>query len=198
MKITFPAGPAGERGLSLIEALIAMALLLLIAIGILPLFTRAMINNAAGSQATQTANHARGQIEDLTQLSFNNLALRVDAGAERLTDDAYFSGAPLGQGDEHWEAPGAGNGTVLAQRTTRVRQFSLNSLDDSDSDGIIDKIEGLVDGDEDGEFDNPQPSGTAVQFLHVKEVAVEVVTPRAPNSPLGTAPTYQVRTIKSY
>lgn len=195
-------GRAGERGLSLIEALIAMALLLVVAIGILPLFTRAMVNNAAGSEATQTANHARGQLEDLAQLSFNNVALRLAGGTELLTRDDYFSGVLLEQGDEHWDEPEGGDGAVLFERTTRVRQFSLNGLDDADSDNIIDGIQGLTDADHDGEFDNPLSDGTAVQFLHVKEVAVEVVTPRAagggPAGPLGAAPTYQVRALKSF
>lgn len=195
-------GRAGERGLSLIEALIAMALLLLVAIGILPLFTRSMVNNAAGSEATQTANHARGQLEDLAQLSFNNVALRLDGDAQLLTRDDYFSGVLLEQGDERWEEPGDGDGVVLFQRTTRVQQFSLNGLDDTDSDNVIDGIDGLTDGDDDGELDNPLPDGTAAQFVHLKEVAVEVVTPRAagggPAGPLGAAPTYQVRALKAF
>ncbi len=83
-----------------------------------------------------------------------------------------------------------------------MQQFSLNGLDDTDADNVIDGIQGLADADGDGEFDNPLPDGTAVQFLHVKEVAVEVVTPRAaaggPAGPLGAAPTYQVRALKSF
>jgi type II secretory pathway pseudopilin PulG len=195
-------GRAGERGLSLIEALIAMALLLLVAIGILPLFTRSMVNNAAGSEATQTANHARGQLEDVAQLSFNNVALRLAGGNQLLTEDAYFSGELMEQGDEHWETAGNGTGLVLYNRTTRVRQYSLNGLVDSDADNVIDGIEGLTDADDDGEFDNPMPDGTATQFLHIKEISVEVITPRAANGrnagPLGSAPTYQVRSFKSF
>ncbi len=195
-------GRAGERGLSLIEALIAMALLMLVAIGILPLFTRSMINNAAGSEATQTANHARAQLEDLAQLSFNNVALRIDDGAELLTRDDYFAGTLLEQGDERWEEPGDGDGVVLFQRITRVQQFALHGPIDSDSDNVLDGIEGLTDEGADGEFDDPQPAGTPTQFLHLKEVAVELVTPRGaaggPAGPLGSAPTYQVRSFKAF
>lgn len=195
-------GRAGERGMSLIEALIAMALLLLVAIGILPLFTRAMVNNAAGSEATQTANNARAQLEDLAQLSFNNVALRLDGGDELLTVEEYYMGQPMVQGDERWAPANSDTEQVLYERTTRVRQFSLNGLQDDDADNVIDSIDGIGDGDHDGEFDNPLPDGTDTQFVHLKEVAVEIVTPRATNSggpgPLGAAPTYHVRTFKAY
>lgn len=195
-------GRAGERGMSLIEALIAMALLLLVAIGILPLFTRAMVNNAAGSEATQTANNAREQLEDLGQLSFNNVALRLTGGNQLLTVEDYYMGEPMVQGDERWAPEDSISEQVLYERTTRVRQFSLNGLRDDDADNVIEVIDGIVDDDEDGEFDNPLPEGTDTQFVHLKEVAVEIVTPRAGNSggpgPLGAAPTYHVRTFKAY
>jgi type II secretory pathway pseudopilin PulG len=194
----------GERGLSLIEALIAMALLLLVAIGILPLFTRAMVNNAAGSEATQAANHARQQLEELGQLPFNNDVLAIAAGNQLLTEDAYFSGDQNRQGDEFFAAAGAGNGFELWDRTTRVRQFGMRGVVDDDADNVIDGLVGLEDDNDDGEIDSPLAAGTDVAFVHFKELSVELASPRDDPSgargpgPLGAAPAYRVRTFKSF
>lgn len=198
-----PADPprvSAESGLSLIEALIAMALLLLVAIGILPLFTRSILNNAAGSEATQTANGARVQLEEVTRLPFNNVALRLAGGSELLTRQVYFATDRNVLGDETWVDAGSVTGQVLYNRATRVRQFGLNAPIDENADNIVDGFEGLVDGDGNGEFDNPLADGTDPQFVHFKEVAVEVARPgdRASGGPVGRAPTYRVRAIKSF
>lgn len=197
----------GESGLSLIEALIAMALLLLIAIGILPLFTRAMVNNAAGSEATATANHARHRLEELGQLPFNNLALQITAGDELLVQDRYFAGDQNVQGDEHWDAIGAGAGFELSHRTTRVRQFRLvfpPGAIDENLDNVVDGLGGLQDLDLDGEFDAQVSATTDISSIHLKEVSVELASPRDDPTgargpgPLGAAPAYRVRELKMF
>lgn len=201
---TPPTGRRGERGLTLIEALIALALLLLMAIGVLPLFTRAMVNNAAGSEATQVANHARFQLENIAQLPFNNVATDVTAGNELLVQDHWYVGDPEVQGDELWAAPGAGTGFAQWDRTTRIRQFSINAADDTDADNIIDVLRGLADADDDGEFDDPLVGGTDTAFIHVKEVGVELASSRddptgaRESGPLGASPAYRVRWLKPY
>jgi len=205
-RVTLPSR-RGERGLSLIEALIAMALLLLMAIGILPLFTRAMVNNAAGSEATHSANHARHRLDELGQLPFNNDALEVTAGNELLLQDRYFSGNQHLQGDEDWDAVGAGSGFELWDRTTRVRQFRLvfpPGAVDTDLDGVIDALSGLDDTDDDGEFDAPLGPTPDLSSIHLKEIAVELASPRDDptgargTGPLGAAPAYRVRTLKQF
>jgi hypothetical protein len=193
--------------MSLVEALIAMALLLLVAIGILPLFTRAMVNNAAGSEATHAANHARHRLEELGQLPINNLALEVTAGNELLTRDRYFSGVEMIQGDEEWDAAGAGTGFETWLRTTRVRQFRLidpPGAIDADLDLVVDALGGLEDGNQDGEFDNPLGPTPDISSIHLKEISVELVSPRDDPSGareagvLGAAPAYRVRELKPF
>jgi type II secretory pathway pseudopilin PulG len=207
MTPTFDLATArGERGMSLVEALIAMALLLLVAIGILPLFTRAMVNNAAGAESTLAANHARHRLEELGQLPITNIALEVSTGNQLLTQDQYFSGQNA-RGDEEWDAAGAGTGFETWLRTTRVRQFRL--LDppgaiDADLDGVVDGIGGLEDADEDGEFDNPLGPTTDLSSIHIREISVELVSPRDDPSGargagvLGAAPAYRVRELKQF
>lgn len=198
----------GARGMSLVEALIAMALLLLVAIGILPLFTRAMVNNAAGGEATAVANHARYRLEELGQLPFNNDALTVQNGVEVMVADHYFSGDPNRQGDEIWAAAGSGTGAEVRDRTSRVRQFRLidpPGAIDADLDGVIDGLGGLADTDEDGEFDDPQGPTLDITTVHLKETSVELVNPRDdPADPnrragaLGAAPPYRVRSFRAF
>jgi len=189
----------GERGMSLVEALIAMALLLLVAIGILPLFTRAMVNNAAGSEATAVANHARHRLEELGQLPFNNLAMTIEDGNERLTADVYYSGDFNAQGDETWAQAGSGSGAQLRDRVSRVRQFELvdpPGAVDSDLDGVVDGFGGFGDEDRDGEFDDPLgPVDPAA--VDLKEISVELVSPRQ-GGPLGTSPRYRVRNLRAF
>lgn len=196
-----------ERGMSLVEALLAMALLLLVAIGILPLFTRAMVNNAAGGEATAVANHARHRLEEFGQLPFNNLALTIEDGNERLTADVYYSGDDNAQGDETWAQAGSGSGAQLRDRVSRVRQFRLvdppGAIDD-DLDGVIDGLGGLTDDPADGEFDDPLDDTTDITTVHLKEISVELVNPRddpanpGGGGPLGASPPYRVRTFRAF
>jgi len=48
-----------DAGFSIIEALIAAAILLIIALGLLPLFTRSISDNVSGNDATQATNGSR-------------------------------------------------------------------------------------------------------------------------------------------
>ncbi len=115
--------PRSPRGFTLIEVLISAALLLVIAIGILPLFTRSIISNAEGYDHTQVANAARARSEEFFQLPFNSPELTLLAGTKRVYDE-YFS-----EQTRVWV-----DGTVPAgeealwTRTTTIRQYSVNDL----------------------------------------------------------------------
>ena len=55
---TVPRPRHSEAGFSLIEGLIAAALLLLVLVSILPLFTQSMLNNATGNDSSYISNAA--------------------------------------------------------------------------------------------------------------------------------------------
>jgi type II secretory pathway pseudopilin PulG len=78
-----PSTRPPEGGFSLIEVLIASVLLLFIALGIIPMFVMAMQSNVAGQDHTVAANHARGRLEQLMQLPFDDPILTITAGTER-------------------------------------------------------------------------------------------------------------------
>ena len=68
-----PAAPlASEAGFSVIEGLIAALLLLIVTLGILPLFSRAMNNNVKGNDSTRQSNAAIDAFESAVALPFNS------------------------------------------------------------------------------------------------------------------------------
>lgn len=162
---------ARSEGFSLIEGVVAAALLLAIAMGTLPLFTRSMINNEGGSDFTQLANAAKGRAEELFELPFDSPLLAITAGSERVFDE-YFS-----QRDKIWkpgvEADATADGDLaLLRRTATIRQFNVNDLNTP--------------------LDNSAPPGS----VQIREITVQVQSTRA-GSPLGPGKQTAVRVFKS-
>jgi hypothetical protein len=159
------------QGFSLIEGVVAAAVLLAIALGILPLFTRSMINNEGGSDFTQISNAAKGRAEELFELPFNSPLLAITARTERVFEE-YFS-----QRDKLWmpgvEADATADGDLaLMRRTSTIRQFNVNDL--------------LTP------LDNSAPPGS----VQIREIVVQVQSTRT-GSPLGPGKETAVRVFKS-
>ena len=68
---------SSEAGFSIIEGLIAALLLLVVTLGILPLFSRAMNNNLKGNDSTRRSNAAIDSFEAQQGLLFNSGAMTV-------------------------------------------------------------------------------------------------------------------------
>jgi len=152
----------GDAGFSIIEALIAAAILLVIALGLLPLFTRSISDNVSGNDASQATNGSRTEVEELLQMPFNNTRLEIPAGAmEQTSKDFWTAGdaGKIGDDKEGWTSNAASRGTVLWNRTTEVRQYSISDLDD-------------------GTLDHPQPGGTEPTFIQIKELTVMIENPK--------------------
>jgi prepilin-type N-terminal cleavage/methylation domain-containing protein len=157
-----PAARRPDAGFSLIEALIAAAILLIIALGLLPLFTRSINDNVSGNDASQATNYSRTEVEELLQMPFNNKRIVVpDGSMVGQTKDFWTAGdlTKIGDTDEGWWADAAGHGNALWNRTTEVRQYSISDLDD-------------------GNLDHPQPGGTQPTFIQLKEVTVIIENPK--------------------
>jgi Tfp pilus assembly protein PilV len=170
-----------EGGFSLVEAAIAAAILLIIALGLIPLFTRSMLDNSSGNDSTQASNHGKTRLEELIQLPFNHQSLAVTAGQPfSQTTESWTQGSvdELGDPLEGW-APGvpAGRGQILWQRVTRVSQYSISDLDD-------------------GVLDDPQPGGTQPNFIHLKQI--EVVLDSQRSSVIGGGRDLTLRVIKPF
>jgi hypothetical protein len=180
------------RGFTLVEVLVAGALLLVITLGTLPLFTRALRDNRSGAESTEVSNVARSALESFFQLPWDSPRIVLAAGdlsggtTKALGD--YYS-----LNDDRWKACAAAlpdcdpaNCSVPADdparwmRVTCVRQFGNEDVTD---DGVLSDDEALA-------FD-ADPS-----LVHLKEIVVRVQGAR--QSPVfGPAKRITVRTLKS-
>jgi type II secretory pathway pseudopilin PulG len=179
-----PASRRGEAGFTVVEGLVAAAILLLIAIGLLPLFARSILNNARGSDYTQATSHATSNLEDLQRLPFDNTDIAVAPAAQsvqavRYTDAGFGTGRPVGKQDWSATAPPPGE-TTLWVRSTEVRQFGISALDD----GVIKDDEAL-------------PGGTAPIFVQLKQIEVEMQSGKADSATGGISP-LRFRLLKSF
>jgi len=174
------ADARGPRGFSLIEVLIAALLLLVILLGIVPLFLRAMSSRQAGRESTAVGSYARTRAETLLQLPFNHPDLTVPGGAAQLEVVEYLDGAT-----HQWSQDPALAPQAIWVRTTRVRQFGSADLLDGDTDG---------DGNH---LDLPLPGGTNPRSIQLKEIEVAIESPRD-GGPLGAAEEITVRVLKAF
>lgn len=71
----------GERGLTLIEVLVAATILALALLGLAPMFTGAVRSNASANQLTNANTLAREKLEELSGYPRNNARLTVTTGA---------------------------------------------------------------------------------------------------------------------
>jgi prepilin-type N-terminal cleavage/methylation domain-containing protein len=167
-------------GFSMIESLIAAAILLIIALGLLPLFSRAINDNVSGNDATQATNGSRTQLEELLQVPFNNTRLAVPGGAKELTAADFWTRGndkQTGSADEGWWNNPSGHGLVLWRRTTKVRQYSISDLAD-------------------GKLDTPLAGDTQPTFVQLKEVEVVVENPK--KNLIGNGQGITLRVIKPF
>ncbi len=139
-----PAAPpsASEAGFSIIEGLIASLLLLVVTLGILPLFSRAMNNNVKGNDSTRESNGAIDAFETAVSLPFNSGDMTVPAGATSVVVDDTLAikkiATPTGGSDQaisaRWELPtalGSFDRPMLNRRRT-LQQFSFDDFTDSE------------------------------------------------------------------
>ena len=165
-----------SAGFSLVEVLIGTAILVIVAVGILPLFASSIRSNREGNDSTQVSNFARERLEEFFELPFNSSSLTLNAGTERLYEE-YYSVE-----DRDWKTGGPptdGTDPALWTRDTRVRQYSVRALED----GVLEVDEALV-------------AGSPASEIHLKEVEVTVES-TARSGFLGPGKQLTVRTLKA-
>lgn len=128
----------GQAGFSLIEGLMAAGLLLVIAVSILPLFTRALESNVSGSRSSQMSTFVSADLEEVNQLTVDRDEWEVAAsGGVRTLIPMFWDTGPLFStpgipeqlGDEQWidDADDA-LGLVIWSRNVSIRKYSLSDL----------------------------------------------------------------------
>jgi type II secretory pathway pseudopilin PulG len=164
-----------EAGFNLIEMMIGITLLFIIALAVVPLFSRAASLNSSGRESTVVSGYGRAAHEEYSQMLFTAPLLTITSGSELVTNEVWVPETvtstdpndPLDPALGEWVAPGAVAGRRPHwRREVRVRQFSVNDLHDN------------------GEFDSPLDATSDFNFVHLKEVQVEVEGVRE-GGPLG-------------
>lgn len=173
-------GPSRRRqlGFSMIETLIAAALIGIIAIGIIPLFTRAMVDNMAGADYTRVTNYAKSKEEDFHRIPFSQPTIQVQAGQDKLLTTEFMDPATL-----QWvQDPLLPKNNPLAvwTRTTTYTQYNVFNTD-------VSKL-----------FDNPIVGGSVgLDAIHVIQAQVQVKSVST-IGPLGGRRTTLVRYLKVF
>lgn len=158
-------------GFSLIEVMVAGVILLVIALGLVPLYTRSVRSNVEGFDYTQVANSARSRADELFQLPFDSPRLTVPGGETVLEFQDFYSHAEHRWMEQaEWDTDG-GDDTALFTRTTTVRQFAV------------------------GDMTNPLPGNAPPETIHLKEITVAVAGGRT--AVLGGGKAIAVRLFKS-
>lgn len=159
------------KGFSLIEALMAAVVVLMIAVGVLPMFTRATINNVAGIDYTRVTNEARSRGEEFFQLAFNSEPLTLLVGSDRVYDEYFALETDEWKDGTLADATSAGD-TPLWTRTTTIRQFNV------------------------GDLTAPLDVSASPGNVHLKEIVIQV-QPVLLGSALGVRKQISVRLMKA-
>ncbi len=125
-----------EAGFSLLEGLFAAALLLVVAVSILPLFMRALESNTRGGRASQVSTFVTAELEEINQATIDRDDWKLTgANTSVLTFPTSFwdtgqlyasEGSPAKIGDEGWiDNAAAATGLVLWSRDMTVRKYSF-------------------------------------------------------------------------
>lgn len=170
-----------QAGFTLVEALVAAGVLTIVAVGILPLFTQAIVNNKQGSDSTTVTTFSRTNVEALLPVPWTASAVTVPAGSTSLvTTDWYVqqSASKIGGGNGTWvvsaTAP-TGQGEVLWMRTTTVEYFNITDLT----------------------FSSPLDGGTTPDNVNLKRITVAVQRPPGLANQLATGKIITLQTMKA-
>jgi Tfp pilus assembly protein PilV len=146
-----PGRARSAAGFSMVEALIAAAILLIIAIGMIPLFTRSMVNNALGSDYTQATTFGKTSLERLGKGPVKSVDLTLSAGTNLQRVDYIEKSATKGTPvtDLDWKYTVTDPNKLVWTRTTRVRQFRFDAVDD----GVLSDAEALPAGTNDADWE---------------------------------------------
>ena len=181
-----PFRPASnEAGFSIVEGLIAALLLLIVTLGILPLFSRAMSNNVKGNDSTRQSNGAIDAFETSAALPFNSGDMNMPIGSTSVvvTDTLALKrvASPTGGGDQtisaRWELPAAlGSDDVpVMNRQRTLQQFAFSDLADNQT------------------FDDPLDGATEPRLVHFKVIDLTL------QDATGAASRpYQLRVVQAY
>lgn len=125
-----------SAGYSLLEVLLAGALLAMISVSIIPMFTRALESNSVGGRASVMSTFAGGDLEAANQATIDHPDWDLAPGGVLDLGTEYWN-AGLGDtlqgfnrkvGEGEWQDNADGPGLVLWSRRTKVRKYSFADI----------------------------------------------------------------------
>ncbi len=175
------ASRAGERGFSLLEGLIAAALLLIVTVGVLPLFSRSMLNNVKGNDSTRQSFGAVDGFEHYIAEPFNSFDLSVPPGQSQvlttdfiaLRNEPSTTGGPL-ISDIAWRPVVDSGDLQQFQRDRLLQQYSYDDFKDNQV------------------LDTPLDGATEPRLVHLKQVQTQIQSTDSPGQ------TYTVQFIQGF
>lgn len=144
-------------GYSLIEVLVVAVVVLLILLGLVPLFSQSMMSNLEGWNATEAISFGRTELEEKSALELDRPDLvPVGSDLEKQLEAVW------NQVERRWVDPDSSEvpSLVLWQRDTRVRRYSISDL--------------VGPPDEERAFDTPLAADIDPRFVHFREINVWV------------------------
>ncbi|HVS02087.1 MAG TPA: hypothetical protein VMT16_04890 [Thermoanaerobaculia bacterium] len=163
-------GRQPDAGYSIVEVLIAGAIMLFIALSILPIFAQSISSNLSGQDSTSVANHARSRVEELYQLPFDTPFLQLTDGDERRHDEYYSRNQKAWLPGTEDDVPVGDE--ALWTRVTQIRNYSATDIE------------------------TPLAFNSDPTLVHLKELLVTVAATRE-GGPLGGGKRIIVQAFKS-
>jgi prepilin-type N-terminal cleavage/methylation domain-containing protein len=180
----------GERGLSLIELMIATAILTFIAVGILPMLVRSVTNNSRGWDSTLTANMIKSELEQSIYAPFESTPMQLPGSmTENVVKTVWDDGemTEIGDSVEGWLPDGTPTvGQPLWSRQRRVRVYSSDSLPPWPGTANNEYWTGT-----------PLAGDTPGPQVHLKEIQIDLQSTRSAGL-LGARQWVVVQMLKSY
>ncbi len=171
MRRTAPSPPTG---FTLVEAVISAALILVITVGIMPLFTRSLVKNLEGRESTLSTNHSRSTTEANYPLPLDRDQLRPAVGdISRVMCSKYVR-------DSGWEPYACGSPQPDAEwlRQSVVEQYNINEIYDADTKNGVPTFQNPTAG---YAFADDQLDS----FVHIRQLVAITEGQREQDSPFG-------------
>jgi prepilin-type N-terminal cleavage/methylation domain-containing protein len=163
-----------QSGFSMVEALIAVALIGVVAIGVIPMFTRAMSDNMAGADYTRVTNFAKSKEEDFSRLPFNQPTIQPGVGQTDAMSTEYLDLTTL-----QWSQTAPSVLLGVWTRNIDVTQHGINDTDDDQT------------------FNSKLAGGSSPQMIHIIQEKVQVQSVSS-LGPVATRRTTTIRYLKAF
>jgi hypothetical protein len=174
-----PRSRSAEAGFSLVETLIASVIILVILVGVLPLFERSRLNIVQGNDASNVTNATVDGLENWLSLPFNGQDVTLTAGDTLTRTDFWLLDG------NRWVPDMTIFPADRSQYTRTLTLDQFNISDISDDPGTVSQLED----------DEREPFDTPPGQVHLKRIRADIASARfgGPGAPL-----YSVTTIQSY